>query len=252
VSSATSTTESSSGPRIIFENTEKRFGALIALRRLSLNIAPGEFVVLVGPNGSGKTTLLRLAALLSRPTAGKVRIAMTVGTPDGAPQEIIKSRIGMVGHATMLYDELTAEENLSFFARLYNLSEPRRRAAEALEPAGLADRARDLVRTFSRGMRQRLAIARALLAGPTLLLLDEPAAGLDREGAAWLAGTLGAMRSAGATIVMSSHGQSESLALATRAIEMRGGAVIADSSAGDDLRAIIQRGVGEYSAAGRN
>jgi heme exporter protein A len=249
VPAATSISESTAGLNISFAGAEKRFGALVALRRLSLEIASGEFVVLVGPNGSGKTTLLRLAALLSRPTAGKV----SVGRPgDAADAAVIKSRIGMVGHATMLYDELTAAENLIFFARLYNLSEPRQRAAEALEPAGLADRASDLVRTFSRGMRQRLAIARALLAGPTLLLLDEPAAGLDREGAAWLAGTLAALRGAGATIVISSHGQSESLALATRAIEMRGGAVVADSARGDVLRSIIQRGAGECFGARRN
>jgi heme exporter protein A len=248
VPAANSISESTRGPQIVFENAEKRFGALVALRRLSLGIESGEFVVLVGPNGSGKTTLLRLAALLARPTAGKV----TLGNSSGAGQTLIKSRIGMVGHSTMLYDELTAEENLTFFARVYNLSEPRRRAVEALEPARLADRARDLVRTFSRGMRQRLAIARALLAGPSLLLLDEPAAGLDRDGAAWLAGILASLRSAGATILMSSHGQSESVALATRAIEMRGGAVIADSAAGEDLRSIIERGAGSFSAAVRN
>jgi heme ABC exporter ATP-binding subunit CcmA len=250
VAATTSTSESTTGLSISFEGAEKRFGALVALRRLSLKIASGEFVVLVGPNGSGKTTLLRLAALLSRPTAGKV----SVGLPDGAAPAAatFKSRIGMVGHATMLYDELTAEENLTFFARLYNLSEPRRRAVEALEPAGLADRAGDLVRIFSRGMRQRLAIARAILAGPKLLLLDEPAAGLDRDGAAWLAGTLAALRVSGATIVISSHGQSESLALATRAIEMRGGVVVADSATGNDLRSIIQRGAGEFSSAGQN
>jgi heme exporter protein A len=248
VPATTSISESTTGPEIIFENAEKTFGALIALRRLSLKIASGEFVVLVGPNGSGKTTLLRLAALLSRPTGGKV----SVGDPNASTENEIKSRIGMVGHATMLYDELTAEENLRFFAGLYDLSEPRRRAAAALEPAGLADRAGDLVRTFSRGMRQRLAIARALLAAPTLLLLDEPAAGLDRDGAAWLAGTLASLRSAGATIVMSSHGQSESVSLATRAIEMRGGTVAADSSAGEDLHSIIQRGAGGLARVGQN
>jgi heme exporter protein A len=248
VPAATSIPETSTGLNISFTNVEKRFGALVALRRVSLKIASGEFVVLVGPNGSGKTTLLRLAALLSRPTAGKVG----VGNSDGAEQSTVKARIGMVGHATMLYDELTAEENLAFFARLYNLSEPPRRAAEALAPAGLADRAKDLVRTFSRGMRQRLAIARALIAAPTLLLLDEPAAGLDREGAAWLAQTLAALRGAGATVVMSSHGQSESLALATRAIAMRGGSVVADSAAGEDLRTIIQSGAGSSASGERN
>jgi heme exporter protein A len=248
VPAATSISESTTGPKIIFENAEKRFGALIALRRLSLRIASGEFVVLVGPNGSGKTTLLRMAALLSRPTGGKVSVTNSAGSSEAD----IKRRIGMVGHATMLYDELTAEENLRFFAGLYDLSEPRRRAAEALEPAGIADRAGDMVRTFSRGMRQRLAIARALLAAPTLLLLDEPAAGLDRDGAAWLAETLASLRSAGATIVMSSHGQSESVSLATRAIEMRGGAVTADSGAGDDLHSIIQRGAGGLSGVERS
>lgn len=237
MSATGSTSEAAAGLAISFRNAEKRFGSHVALRRFSLNISPGEFVALVGPNGSGKTTFLRMAAMLARPTAG------TVEFPNSAALDpvAIKHHIGMVGHFTMLYDELSAEENLRFFAELYGLTDPAARAAAALEPAGLSARAQDLVRTFSRGMRQRLAIARALLAAPSLLLLDEPAAGLDRDGAAWLASILGQLRKAGATIVMSSHGQSEALALATRAIAIRGGAIADDSGPNGDARAIIER-----------
>ena len=241
-----SNTATESGLAISFTDVEKRYGSHVALRRLSLTIAPGEFVALVGANGSGKTTLLRMAALLSRPTSGKVEFHST--TPNSAartPAET-KLRIGMVGHFTMLYDELNAEENLRFFANLSGLNEPGQVAIEALIPAGLAPRANDLVRTFSRGMRQRLAIARALLANPSILLLDEPAAGLDREGAAWLAGTLSKLRQSGATVIMSSHGQSEALTLATRAIAMRNGTLIEDSGSNvggsnGDARSIIER-----------
>ena len=269
MSASASTTAAESGLAISFTNVEKRYGSHVALRRLSLKIATGEFVALVGANGSGKTTLLRMAALLSRPTSGKVQFQNAVpnsatdaayqGTtsvvPNGektsgvltpasgaalTPAEI-KLRIGMVGHFTMLYDEFSAEENLRFFAKLYGLNNPDRIAAEALIPAGLASRAKDLVRTFSRGMRQRLAIARALLANPSILLFDEPAAGLDREGASWLAQTLSALRKTGATVIMSSHGQSEALTLATRAIAMRNGTLIEDSGSNGNARAIIER-----------
>jgi heme exporter protein A len=229
VTSSASTTAAESGLSISFTDVEKRYGSHVALRRLSLTIAPGEFVALVGANGSGKTTLLRIAALLSRPTSGKVTFQSALSNSAALTPTEIKLRIGMVGHFTMLYDELSAKENLRFFANLSGLNEPGRVAVEALIPAGLASRANDLVRTFSRGMRQRLAIARALLADPSILLLDEPAAGLDREGAAWLAGTLSKLRRTGATVIMSSHGQSEALTLATRAIAMRNGAVIEDS-----------------------
>jgi heme exporter protein A len=241
VTSSASTTATESGLSISFADVEKRYGSHVALRRLSLTIAPGEFVALVGANGSGKTTLLRMAALLSRPTSGKVEFHSTIPNSAALTPAEIKLRIGMVGHFTMLYDELSAEENLRFFAKLSGLDNPDRIAAEALIPAGLATRAKDLVRTFSRGMRQRLAIARALLAAPSILLLDEPAAGLDREGASWLAQTLGSLRKTGATIIMSSHGQSEALTLATRAITMRNGTLVDDSGPNGNARGIIER-----------
>jgi heme exporter protein A len=241
VSATASTTAAESGLAISFTNVEKRYGSHVALRRLSLKIAPGEFVALVGANGSGKTTLLRMAALLSRPTSGKVEFQSAIPNSAALTPAEIKLRIGMVGHFTMLYDELSAEENLRFFAKLYGLNNPDKIAAEALVPAGLSTRAKDLVRTFSRGMRQRLAIARALLANPSILLFDEPAAGLDREGASWLAQTLSALRKTGATVIMSSHGQSEALTLATRAIAMRNGTLIEDSGENGNARAIIER-----------
>jgi heme exporter protein A len=247
VSASATTTAAESGLAISFTNVEKRYGAHVALRRLSLKIAPGEFVALVGANGSGKTTLLRMAALLSRPTSGKVEFQSAIEFQNGNPNSAalspaeIKLRIGMVGHFTMLYDELSAEENLRFFAKLYGLNNPDKIAAGSLIPAGLSARAKDLVRTFSRGMRQRLAIARALLAKPSILLFDEPAAGLDREGASWLAQTLSALRKTGATVIMSSHGQSEALTLATRAIAMRNGTLTEDSGPHGNARAIIER-----------
>jgi heme exporter protein A len=241
VSASASTTAAESGLAISFTNVEKRYGSHVALRRLSLKIAPGEFVALVGANGSGKTTLLRMAALLSRPTSGKVEFQSAIPNSAALTPAEIKLRIGMVGHFTMLYDELSAEENLRFFAILYGLNNPDRFAAEALVPAGLSTRAKDLVRTFSRGMRQRLAIARALLANPSILLFDEPAAGLDREGTSWLAQMLSALRKTGATVIMSSHGQSEALTLATRAIAMRNGTLIEDSGPNGNARAIIER-----------
>src|SRR5712691_2999534 len=200
---------------ITFHQIDKRFGNLFALRRVSLGIRAGEVVVFVGANGSGKSTLLRVAALLSRPTAGLVEF------PSG-PSNLLELRrhIALVGHTTMLYDELTAEENLALFAQLYDLPDRRARIGEALERAGLASRRKSLVRTFSRGMHQRLTIARALLSSPALLLLDEP-------------------RSSGCTILMSAHGRNETLALATRAVRLEAGNVAADSAAGVDMQAIL-------------
>lgn len=231
------------------ENIEKRYGGLYALRRVCLEIAPGECVAFAGRNGSGKTTLLRIAAGLVRPSAGSVCFLGADGNgrrgehggvnPSLQTAREAEVAIGFVAHATMVYDELTAEENLLMFAKLQGMAEPGARATSLLEEVGLSERRKSLVRTFSRGMRQRVAIARALLNDPSVLLLDEPATGLDPEGITWLANALRQMRDAGRTILMSLHGESEISALATRAVRLDAGSVVADTRAGSEMHAIL-------------
>ena len=241
---------------IRFDNIDKRYGGLYALRRVSLEVRAGECVAFAGRNGSGKTTLLRIAARLVRASAGSVRFPGLGGdrqkdksggvNPDQAGRPPLhvsgetESSVGFVAHATMVYDELTAEENLLLFAKLQAVAEPASRVAALLEEVGLSERKNSLVRTFSRGMRQRVAIARALLSEPSILLLDEPATGLDPEGIAWLASTLRRARDEGRTILMSLHGESEISALATRAVQLDAGSVVADTEAGADLHGILR------------
>jgi heme exporter protein A len=247
-----------------FENIDKRYGALFALRRVSLEIAPGECVVLAGRNGSGKTTLLRIAARIVRPTAGTLSfpgVSSDVGSNErhgslsleaqGKPAsgqakdpqlQATDGRPGYVGHSTMVYDELTAEENLILFAKLQNVAEPAARAKELLQEVGLYERRDSAVRTYSRGMRQRIAIARALIHRPSVLLFDEPATGLDPLGISWLAKTLGEVNRSGCTVVMSLHGESEISALATRAVQLDAGSVVGDTKTGASLHSILTFG----------
>jgi heme exporter protein A len=234
----------SSALGISFRNVEKRFGSRAALRGVTLDIQSGEFVALLGPNGAGKTTLLRIAAFLMNPSHGSISFTYpaTTGGADHLTESADfkpKNAIGLVGHSTLLYDDLTASENLILFAKLYGLDGIANRVNRSLADCGLESRAGSLVRTFSRGMGQRLAIARALIHAPTVLLLDEPAAGLDRQGLEWFNAKLQSLKQAGCTIVMSTHARNESLDLATRAVALASGSVQQDSGPSGDPRPLL-------------
>jgi heme exporter protein A len=161
----------------------KRYGMKTVLRGLDFKVQEGEFVALLGPNGAGKTTFLRILASLSRPSVGHVAIGGYVLPAQAAA---VRRRLGVVSHLPLLYGDLTADENLRFFARMYGVAQPEKRISEVLELVGLASRRRDLVRTFSRGMQQRLAIGRAVLHDPEVMLFDEPHTGLDQDACAML------------------------------------------------------------------
>lgn len=205
----------------------KTFGGKAVLRGLDLRVEAGEFVVLVGPNGAGKTTCLRILATLARPSAGDVRLGGY-----HLPGEAARARrlLGVVSHQPLLYGDLTAEENLRFYARLFGLGSAGRRVGEVLEMVGLAERRRDLVRQFSRGMQQRLAIGRAVLHGPRILLFDEPHTGLDPDAAEMLDRVLRQIASMGHTILMTSHDLSRAADLATRVDILSRGLVAASLS----------------------
>jgi heme exporter protein A len=209
----------------------KAFGLRPVLRGIDLQIAHGESLALLGANGSGKTTFLRIIAALSRPTAGTVTIGGWTLPREAAA---IRAHLGVVGHVPMLYNDLTAEENLRFFARLYRLEAVDFGAA--LAKVGLSRRAADRVSTFSRGMQQRLSIARALLHNPDVLLLDEPYTGLDVDGSARLDSLIGEWRAAGRTLLLTTHDLDRSLSLSDRIAILHKG-MVAGTSASDSLTA---------------
>ena len=192
------------------ESVWKFYGDYPALRDIRLDAEPGSCLALIGRNGAGKTTLLRIIAGFSRPGRGKVRI---LGNEPRDPQT--RRHLGFIGHGISVYDELSAQENLTLFAKLYGMPDPRRTAGEWLERTGLERVANGLVREFSRGMRQRLAVARAFLHEPSVLLLDEPFTALDDRAIAVLQRLLREALASGKTIIMSTHQLREALELAS-------------------------------------
>lgn len=210
----------------------KRFGLKTVLRGLDFEVQPGEFVALLGPNGAGKTTFLRILASLSRPSLGNVTVAGHQLPHEAAA---VRARLGVVSHLPLLYGDLTAEENLRFYARMYGIADYQSRITEVLEMVGLEHRRRDLVRTFSRGMQQRLAIGRAVLHDPDVMLFDEPYTGLDQDASSMLDEVLKTVAAKGRTVVMTSHDLARAEDLATR-FDILSRGVIAASTAREALQ----------------
>jgi heme exporter protein A len=229
----------------------KSFGSFYALREVSLEIQSGEFWMIVGPNGAGKTTLLKIIATLSQPSRGKIQIdAVRVekavnyrkrqsensNLPPIQQQQAakveagrlqIRQQIGFIGHQSFLYDNLTAEENLKFYTRMYRLENAAERIAHTLERVGLSERKSDLVRTFSRGMQQRLSIGRALLANPKIILLDEPFSGLDQSAIDNFIDLFSSLISPDRIIIMTTHNLQIGLQLASHYAVITRGKIIA-------------------------
>jgi heme exporter protein A len=208
----------------------KRFGLKTVLRGMDFEVQEGEFVALLGPNGAGKTTFLRILASLSRPALGEVRIA---GYRLPHQAAAVRRILGVVSHQPLLYGDLTAEENLQFYGRMYGVPGLEQRVGEVLELVGLAARRRDLVRTFSRGMQQRLAIGRAVLHDPEVMLFDEPHTGLDQDACVMLDSVLREVAARGRTVVMTSHDLVRAADLATRFDILSRGQIVASASRGE-------------------
>lgn len=213
----------------------RHYGRRKALSQVSFSCAAGDIIGLLGPNGAGKSTLLNILATLVAPSRGRVAYGERTAAEGGAE---VRGRIGMLGHELFLYPELTARENLVFFARLYGVRDVEACAETALLRAGLADRADDLVSGFSRGMRQRVALERALLHEPRLVLLDEPFTGLDQASTAALVARLRERQQAGCILILATHDLDVADGLLSRAIYLKNGRVVGSDS---DSRGLSER-----------
>jgi heme exporter protein A len=225
---------------VTVEGLVRRYGERDALAGVTTRLGHRQTLAVLGRNGAGKTTLLRVLATLLLPHAGQVRV---LGLELPREAHALRSRVGMLGHDTLLYRDLTARENLAFFARLYEVPDPETRIAALLAAVGMARRAEEPIRNLSRGMAQRVAVCRAVLHRPELLLLDEPYAHLDPEAAALVEPLIG--RSSGATRVLVSHDVERALAEADRVLGLREGRAVVDVPAADATPGAIRTVYGE-------
>ncbi len=202
------------------ENLQKSFGVIKAVNGISFSLQRGAFLTIFGPNGAGKTTLVKMLSGLTKPTHGSAKV---VGFDIRETDAEMRRNIGVISHSTGLYGDLTALENLEFYGRMYGLERPRERAAQALDEVGLKDRMHDRTRTFSRGMQQRVSIARAVLHEPSVLFLDEPFTGLDPHGSNVLKDYLHTLHTKHRTLIMTTHDLSCGLEMGdTIAVQVRG------------------------------
>ncbi len=209
------------------EGLKKSFGNFDALCGVDLHVKRGEFMTLFGPNGAGKTTLIKLLATLTSPTSGTLSV---YGYDVRKDVNNIRSAVGVISHDPYLYDNLSAFENIKFFGTLYGLDDVDNRARSVIKQVGLERRMNDLVRTFSRGMKQRLTVARAIVHEPKILLLDEPYTGLDQHGAQRFGEMLSDLKSHRRTILMTTHNIDEGLDLSDRIGILAKGKIVLDCS----------------------
>lgn len=222
----------------------KQFGARKAVDNVSFSVPEGAFLSVFGPNGAGKTTLLRMLATLARPTKGSIEVC---GIDARENSELVRERIGLISHNAMLYPDLTAEENLLFYAKLYGVEQPHECVLALLDAVGLKHRRLDAVGTFSRGMTQRVAIARALVNDPAVVLLDEPYSGLDPHAIEVFDQLIGTVCE-GRTFIMVSHDLEKGLSLCTHALVMARGRAVTFAERGqldaDEFRSLYRQTVG--------
>ncbi len=226
-------------PVIELTGVRKRFGHRWALEGIDLRVFRGQLLTLFGPNGAGKTTLIRILAQLVRPTAGEIRVEGRLVEDYGAD---LRRKVGVISHLTMLYPSLTGRENLAFFARLFDVPDPQARIEAVLDRVALTSRADAPVQTYSRGMAQRLAIARAILHDPPILLLDEPYTGLDTQASDRFTRLLRELADGTRTLVLTTHNLEQGLELSHRVAVQVAGRIVYEAPVADlDLGTFRER-----------